>query len=150
VLFRSTDLEKEVAGNADLDWEKLPQVGYLFLETAARMRLAGTSTRARDDFSPFGEGRGAARAAQAWIDLLEQTTARAELDEPGLEAAAIGQLRIPSLLMYGEFSRCVHSGRALAELWPHARYECLPGAGHFFPLTQPDRVLSGLFQLLDG
>lgn len=147
---RITEIEKEVARTADLDWAQLPQVGYLFLETAARLRLAGKTTQARDDFSPFGEGRGAARAAQAWLDLLDRTTARAELDEPGLEVEAIRALHIPTLLMYGEFSRCIHSGQALRALWPQARYECLEGAGHFFPLSQPDRVLNGLKALLDG
>lgn len=145
-----TEVEKEVARGADVDWAQLPQVGYLFLETAARLRLTGTQTQARDDFSPFGEGRGAARAAQAWLDLLDQTSARAELDEPGLDAEALARLKLPTLLMYGEYSRCRHSGVALHQLWSHARYESLPQAGHFFPLNQPDRVMSGLLGLLDG
>lgn len=147
---RITEIEKEVARSANVDWAQLPQVGYLFLETAARLRLAGTTTQARDDFSPFGEGRGAARAAQSWLDLLDQTTARQELDEPGLDAEDLARLRLPTLLMYGEFSRCVHSGFALRQLWPHARFESLPEAGHFFPLSQPARVMSGLQDLLDG
>ncbi|MGQ0621526.1 MAG: alpha/beta fold hydrolase [Panacagrimonas sp.] len=147
---RITEVEKEVARSAvEVDWEKLPQVGYLFLETAARFRLAGRIMHARDDFSPFGEGRGAVRAAQAWLDLLDQTSARAELDEPGMDAEAIARLRMPVLLMYGEFSRCLPSGLRLRELLVQARYECVEKAGHFFPLSQSERVVSELRALLD-
>ncbi|MFA5941940.1 MAG: alpha/beta hydrolase [Sinimarinibacterium sp.] len=146
---RISDVEREIATTQDVDWEKLPQVGYLFLETAARLRLAGGRISARDDFAPFGEGRGAARAAQAWLDLLDQTTARDQLDEPGMSADALSALRLPVLLMYGEHSRCVHSGHALRALWPHARYVELAQAGHFFPRSQPQAVLQELRRLLE-
>lgn len=143
-----SDAEKEVAATHDADWANLPQVGYLFLEAAARMRLAGKLPSARDDFTPFGEGRGAARAAKAWLDLLDHTSARAELDEPGMSEAGIAALRMPVLLMYGALSRCVHSGRRLHELLPQARYVELADAGHFFPLSQPRRVQDEILALL--
>ncbi len=143
-----SEAEKEVAATHDADWAALPQVGYLFLEAAARMRLAGKLPSARDDFTPFGEGRGAARAAKAWLDLLEHTSARDELDQPGMTQQALAQLCIPSLLMYGGLSRCVHSGHALRTLWPHARYLELPAAGHFFPLTQAAQVQDEIRQLM--
>lgn len=148
---RITEVEKEVARTAtQIDWASLPQVGYLFLETAARLRLTGKIMHARDDFSPFGEGRGAARAAQAWLDLLDQTTARAELDEPGIQADSIARLSMPVLLMYGEFSRCLHSGQRLRELLPDARFEEVEHAGHFFPVSQPDRVVHALRAFLES
>ncbi len=143
-----TEAEKEVAATHPADWAGLPQVGYLFLEAAARMRLAGKLPVARDDFTPFGEGRGAARAAKAWLDLLDRTTARDELDQPGMAADRIAALRMPVLLMYGALSRCVHSGRALQALLPQARYVELPDAGHFFPLNQPQRVQDEIRALL--
>lgn len=143
-----TEAEKEVAATHDADWANLPQVGYLFLEAAARMRLAGRLPTARDDFTPFGEGRGAARAARAWLDLLDHTTARTELDEPGMTEDRIAALRMPVLLMYGALSRCVHSGRRLRELLPQARYVELADAGHFFPLSQPVRVQDEIRALL--
>ncbi len=145
---RITDAEKEVAATHDADWAQLPQVGYLFLEAAARMRLAGKLPTARDDFTPFGEGRGAARAARAWLDLLDHTSARNELDQPGMDETAIAALPMPVLLMYGALSRCVHSGRHLRELLPRARYSELADAGHFFPLSQPKVVLDTLTDFL--
>jgi pimeloyl-ACP methyl ester carboxylesterase len=139
-----TEAEKEVAATQAADWAALPQVGYLFLEAAARMRLAGKLPQARDDFTPFGEGRGAARAARAWLDLLDHTSARDELDQPGMSADAIAALPMPVLLMYGALSRCVHSGRTLRALLPQARYVEVADAGHFFPLNRPQLVLDAL------
>lgn len=145
-----TEAEKEVAATHAADWAALPQVGYLFLEAAARMRLAGKLPQARDDFTPFGEGRGAARAARAWLDLLDHTSARDELDQPGMSEDAIGALRMPVLLLYGALSRCVHSGRALQALLPQARYTEIADAGHFFPLSRPQLVLDELTNFLSG
>lgn len=147
---RISDVEREIANTQDIDWANLPQVGYLFLETAARMQIEGRRLDSRDDFAPFGEGRGAVRSARAWLDLLEQTTARDEFDEPGVSADMLAALRLPGLLMYGEHSRCVHSGHALRALWPRARYVELPQAGHFFPRSQPQVVLQELRRLLGG
>jgi pimeloyl-ACP methyl ester carboxylesterase len=143
-----TEAEKEVAATQAADWAALPQVGYLFLEAAARMRLAGKLPQARDDFTPFGEGRGAARAARAWLDLLDHTSARDELDQPGMSADAISALPMPVLLMYGALSRCVHSGRALRTLLPQSRYVEVADAGHFFPLSRPQLVLDALDSFL--
>ena len=145
---RITEVEKEVAAQVALDWAALPQVGYLFLEAAARMRLAGQFTTAGDDFTPFGQGRGAARAAQAWLDLLDQTTARQELDSPGAEPGAIAALAMPILLMYADLSRCLTSGDQLRMLLPNARYALVQQAGHFFPLSQQALVIKELDALL--
>ncbi|HEX4871905.1 MAG TPA: alpha/beta hydrolase [Nevskiaceae bacterium] len=138
------------AGLPALDWARLPQVGYLFLEAAARQCLAGVSLAGQAEAVPFGEGRGAQRAARAWLDLLEQTRAREQMDDPG---ASVEQLRSrltqPVLLMYGGASRCRPSGLALQALLPQARYEEIAEAGHFFPTRQPERVLAGLRALLD-
>ncbi len=143
-----SEAEKEVAATHPADWAELPQVGYLFLEAAARMCIAGQLPQARDDFTPFGQGRGATRAAKAWLNLLEHTTARDELDSPGMPATAIATLRMPTLLMYGGLSRCRHSGTALQRLLPHAHYVEVADAGHFFPVNQPQRVLAELRRLL--
>lgn len=147
---RITAVEREVAATTGHDWEQLPQVGYLFLEAAARLRLAGQTVAARDDFAPFGEGRGAARAARAWLDLLEQTRAREELDEPGMTAGRIQALRHPVLLMYAEYSRCRATAEALQGLLPQALFVDVPGAGHFFPLSHAARVVGELDTFLSS
>lgn len=137
---RISEVEKQVAATTAHDWAALPQVGYLFLEAAARMQLSGQPVQARDDFAPFGQGRGAARAAKAWLDLLDQTSARADLDQPGMHEDRIAALAMPVYLIYAEYSRCAASAEALRRLLPQARYRLVADAGHFFPLSQPDWV----------
>lgn len=145
---RISDVERQVAATTDHDWERLPQVGYLFLEAAARMRLAGLPLSARDDFAPFGEGRGAARAARAWLDLLETTTAREQLDEPGLEAARMAALPMPVLLMDAEFSRCRMSADTLQRILARPLRMTVPGAGHFFPRSHGPWLVEQLLAFL--
>lgn len=146
VSFRSP-FEAEVERTAGIDWNAETQVGFKFLEVAARLRISGKEPEARDDFTPFGEGRGALRAARQWIDLLEHTRANSELHEAGLPATEISQLTMPVLLMYAQRSRCMPSGEKLHELLPQAHYQTLD-AGHFFPMSHMPRVLEELRRFL--
>jgi len=132
--------EIEVAGKSGHDWDNEPQVGLLFLEVLARWRMNGGGSTARDDFTPFGEGRGAQRAAKQWLELLDRTGARAEFVLPGLDAAAIAALPMPLLLVYGEHSRCMPSFRALHQLLPRAEVELIARGGHFFPISHAAAV----------
>src|SRR3546814_10475729 len=77
-------------------------------------------------FTPFGEGRGAKRAARAWLRLLDDTAARNEFITPGVELEhlrEIGTRALPCLLMYAEHSRALRSGEQLRALLPQARSE---------------------------
>ena len=143
-----SDFEREIASSAGVDWENETQVGFKFLEAAARRRVAGVETQARDDFTPFGEGRGALRAAKAWVDLLEQTSAGTDLHVPGMSADRIAALPMPLLCMYAQRSRCLPSGHALHALLPQARYEEVPQAGHFFPMSHAQLVVRQLRDFL--
>lgn len=130
-----TPFEIEATSQSGHDWAREQQIGLLFLEVVARQRLAGVPIRARDEFTPFGDGRGALRNARQWIELLEQTSAATDFTELGAGAASIAGLDLPLLLMYGEYSRCLPSLRQLRLLQPHAEVTILPAAGHFFPLS---------------
>ncbi|WP_028009522.1 alpha/beta fold hydrolase [Solimonas flava] len=145
--------EREVAARSSAafgyDWESETQVGLRFLEAAARLRAAGTVNDARDEFTPFGEGRGALRAAQQWLRLLDGTAAPAEFNQPGASREAIAALPMPVLLMYAQHSRCEISGRQLAQLLPQARYLSVANAGHFFPVSQARRVIDELMAFLE-
>ena len=142
--------EEEVATRYGHDWNNEPQVGLLFLEVLARWRLEGGHSATRDDFTPFGEGRGAQRAARQWLALLEQTGARGEFVQPGVGAEDIARLPMPVLLVYGAHSRCLPSCHALQKLLPQAQLELVPEGGHFFPISHAAPVrrrLSGFFGL---
>jgi pimeloyl-ACP methyl ester carboxylesterase len=154
-LHDVTDLsafERETAARSTAafgyDWEAETEVGFRFLEAAARLRVANSTAEARDEFTPFGEGRGALRAAQQWLRLLDTTAALGEFHTPGSDTAAIAALRVPLLLMYAQASRCERSGRQLAELQPSAHYISVANAGHFFPVSQPRVVIDALKRFL--
>jgi len=139
--------EIEVAAKSGHDWDNEKQVGLLFLEVLARWRLQGGESTTRDAFTPFGEGRGAQRAAKQWISLLDNTGAAPEFVMPGLEAAAIAALPMPLLLIYGEHSRCMPTCRALQQQLPQAEVEVIPQGGHFFPISHARQIQArlGLF-----
>ena len=130
-----TAFEIEAANRSQRDWHTEQQVGLLFLETLARQRVEGFESTAKDSYTPFGEGgRGSLRNAKQWLDLIDTTGAVPEFSLPGAEADAIARLSMPTLLMYGEHSRCLPTLRALKPLLPQAQIEIVPKGGHFFPL----------------
>src|SRR3546814_10619137 len=80
-----TVFERAVAAHDGGDWQNDPEIGFRFLEAAARCVVDGVDLQVRDAFTPFGEGRGAKRAARAWLRLLDDTAARNEFITPGVE-----------------------------------------------------------------
>lgn len=139
----------EASGRAyGYDWEREEQVGFRFLEATARLRVDALDAQMRDPFTPFGEGRGAARAAKQWLALLDHGQVRDELVQPGADVARIAELSQPALLMYARDSRCLPSGAALRALLPQARYVELAAGGHFFPVAQGAAVVAALRELI--
>lgn len=147
-----TPFEQAVAardpGEGENSWENEREVGFRFLEAAARCTVNNIDLNVRDEVTPFGEGRGAKRAAQAWLQLLEQTEARSEFLEQGATLDRILALRLPSLLMYASHSRALRSAQALQAAWPQARYLQIPQSGHFFPISHSELTLQHLQRFL--
>jgi pimeloyl-ACP methyl ester carboxylesterase len=111
------------------------------LEKLARRRLRTPHAPTGGPFSGIA-GR---RSALQWLHLLNSTTARDDMvqcSDPPVELLA--QLSAPTLLAYGERSPAMQTATALTQLWPHARLNIVPGANHFFPVVQPDRLLSAV------
>lgn len=125
------------------------QIGFRFLEASARLKVAGEIPGGSDEFIPFGEGSGALRAAKSWLALLDETEARREFPLPGADEAALRQIAVPTLLLYGERSRCWPSATALAGLLPQSRTVSVPNGGHFFPISQPAFTLAALKGFLE-
>ncbi|RAI03083.1 alpha/beta hydrolase [Acuticoccus sediminis] len=107
--------------------------------------------------APGGGSAGGARAAMArprkriararemgekglnrWQTLLANTSAGKDFeDETLIDPDKIGELSVPTLLMFGKLSHCLPSADGLLTLMPDARLVVVPGAGHFFPLVKP-------------
>lgn len=134
--------EIDVAARSGIDWATEEQIGLRFLEVVARLKATSQELPSRDAVTPFGEGRGAARTARAWVDLIDTPGVREQLLQPGASADELAdKLRdTPLLLIYGELSRCLPSCRSLAALLPQAEVEVVTGGGHFFPLSHAASV----------
>lgn len=146
-----TAFERAVAAHGGGDWHNDPEIGFRFLEAAARCVVDGVDLQVRDAFTPFGEGRGAKRAARAWLRLLDETEARHEFTQAGVALESlreIGVRGLPCLLMYAEHSRALHSGETLRTLLPQARWRRVAGGGHFFPVSHVNETLTELQALL--
>ncbi|HZZ72902.1 MAG TPA: alpha/beta hydrolase [Pirellulales bacterium] len=81
------------------------------------------------------------RAATKYRQLMNETTAVREFDEVGgLTREVLRALPCPTLLVYGTVSPFFPSGAELAREIPQAELIILEGAGHNFPLNQPERT----------
>jgi len=124
--------------------EGIMEFGMQLFEKMAKLRLERPEAFEKLQAvlpSPFS-GRAGRRAAMRWLRLLDTTTAREEMgNAEGTPVERLRRVRKPALLVYGERSQVLASGQALKSLWPHARLEIVPGAGHFFPSTMPERLL---------
>ena len=146
--FPLSNFELEVAAQRDHDWRQETQIGLAFLEILARWRVRGGESKVHDPHAPFGQGRGALRTAQQWLDLIDHTTARTEFVKPGATAEAIAALAMPLLLMYGECSHCMPSCRALQALLADAQVEIVAQGGHFFPISHAKATARRLGEFL--
>lgn len=132
------------------DWAAESQLGLAYLETAARLCVAGRMPDTRDVYTPFGQGRSGRRAARQYLALIDETSAAADFVASGADRTALAALDVPLLLAYGEYSHCLPSARAMAALQPEARCVTIAGAGHFFPASHGDRLADVLCPFLAG
>jgi len=141
--------EQDVALRAGGDWERESEVGLRFIEAAARLMLAEPASGLRDDFTPFGEGRGARRAAKQFVDLLDHTSLLQDFPQPGAETTVYPRAAMPTLLLYAQPSRALRSAERLATDLPQAQLRLIDGAGHFFPITHAEPTAAAVRGLLE-
>lgn len=127
--------ENAVAAVDNRDWAAEPQLGLAYLESAARLCAAAELPPTRDSYTPFGQGRSGKRAARQFLKLLDDTTALQDFVAAGASKTQLAALSVPLLLLYGEYSHCLKSARALQALRPDTRLVTVARAGHFFPAS---------------
>jgi pimeloyl-ACP methyl ester carboxylesterase len=97
----------------------------------------------------FGSWNPNSRTGRLWLRLRSTTTIRDDVrSEAGLDRALIRTVRTPTLLIFGEQSRCLKSCRQLEQLLPHHQTTILPGVGHFFPVQVPELFAQRLMEFL--
>jgi pimeloyl-ACP methyl ester carboxylesterase len=129
-----------------------PYFGYKMLTRLAEWQARG--------LTPPGElvelvgplmGRTGARTAEQWLRLMDTTSARAEImGDDGLTFDRLRRLTFPILAMYGDNSQARVTGSELLGVWPHAEFRRVRDAGHFFPVSRPEEVLSGCERFWGG
>ena len=127
----------------DLDTQH-PYFGYQLITRMAQWQLRGTSVppELAELVSPL-MGKSAQRTAQQWLTLMGTTSAQAQMmGDDGLTLAELRKLHCPILALYGDNSHARLTGEALLEVWPQAEFRGVRDAGHFFPVSRPQAVIS--------
>ncbi|MCD8489390.1 MAG: alpha/beta hydrolase [Desertifilum sp.] len=133
-----SELEAAIlAASPDIDWENETQIGLRFLEEIAKERWQSLRRDSRYGYIPFGGSGGGTRAAQKWLNLLNTTTARQDLQNTaGLSIEKIRHLSVPLVAVYGARSRCLPTCQALTQILPTCQTHLIPDSSHFYPVTQ--------------
>ena len=114
-----------------------PEAGLELLEELASAHSPNGAADARA-FMPFRAWKGSDQTAERWRSLLETTTAREDFGAvAGLTLEQIRSLRQPTLVVFGERSPWLATGRVLEETLPDCRGAVIRGVGHFHPLVRP-------------
>jgi len=131
---------------------KEPYFGYRLLAEVALLQeqKIEISPELKEIVTPI-VGNYGNRTAKLWLKLLNTTAAEKELmGDDGLALDMLKQLKFPILAVYGEHSQSMLTGRHLLEVWPHADFRKMLRAGHFFPTTRPDELISTCEQFWHG
>jgi pimeloyl-ACP methyl ester carboxylesterase len=135
----------------DLD-TRVPFFGYRLLTRVAQWQLHGEPVPPEllELVAPL-MGRRGTRAAAQWLKLMETGNAERELmGDDGLSLDRLHALSFPILAMYGDNSQARLTGEGLLAVWPHGEFRRVRDAGHFFPTSRPDEVMSGCRRFWDG
>lgn len=120
-----------------------PESGYQLLQELAQsqLRQPGQPNPLKDLLSPFS-GKSGKRTATRWLKLLETSTAKADfLEKETFSIAQLVALKQPKLAIYGEHSQAVATAKGLQEIWPTMELIMIPEAGHFFPMSCPQKFV---------
>jgi pimeloyl-ACP methyl ester carboxylesterase len=110
----------------------------------AREKFKGTSFVA-----PFSHWKNGGRAAERWLQLLAETTARQDFRNfRGPSRDEIAGLACPLLAIYGALSTTLPSLEGLRALTRNCRSVLVPDADHFFPLSHGDVFVRSVREFL--
>ncbi len=135
----------------DLDTRD-PYFGYRLLTRVAEFQINGLSVPSElaEVVTPL-MGKAGNRTAAQWLQLMASTAAEREMmGDDGLTLERLRQLKFPILAMYGDNSQAHLTGSELLEVWPRAVFRRVRDAGHFFPTSRPEEVLSGCDRFWGG
>jgi len=121
-----------------------PYFGYKLLTRVAQLQLAGRTVppELSELVYPLTSASGGRTAAQ-WLKLMQSTSAESEMmGDDGLSLEALRSFEFPIVALYGDLSPARITGKELLNVWPHAEFRNVRNAGHFFPASRPEEVIS--------
>ena len=127
-----------------------PYFGYRLLTEMARLQTKdiALSPEFKELVSPL-MGKYGKRTASQWLKLMDTTQAEKEMmGDDDLSFKSLSELKVPILAMYGEHSQAMSTGEHLLDVWPHADFRRIRGAGHFFPVSRPLELMGNCMQFL--
>lgn len=77
-----------------------------------------------------------------WRELRAHSQVVPEIYHQGLDRRLIASVTVPVVAVYGEHSTCRASLRGLRRCLPTARTRIVAGAGHMFPLRDPEPLVA--------
>lgn len=135
----------------DLDTQD-PYFGYKLLTRVAQWSVNGFTVpdELEELIGPL-VGSYLKRSATHWLQLMNNTNAGEEvMGHDGLTLEQLKSFKFPILAMYADNSQARLTGSELLEVWPHAEFRGVRDAGHFFPLSRPEAVLSASLRFWRG
>jgi pimeloyl-ACP methyl ester carboxylesterase len=97
---------------------------------------------------PYGWSKGTKRTAKRWLKLLNNTSARDDIRFRQVSAAALGQIDVRTLAIYGMESKWRSSAEILHDCLPRVEVAYIEKAGHAHPWQRPEEFLNQLFHFL--
>lgn len=129
-----------------------PYFGYKLLTRVAQWQLNGLTVPSElAQLAGPLMGQRNNGAAKRWIHLMSTTGAEAQLmGDDGLTLEKLRRFDFPIMAMYGDHSQARLTGSELLDVWPHAVFRRVRDAGHFFPTSKPEEVISGCQRFWSG
>lgn len=142
-------LPQEALENAHVLLDELADPKWRGANGRAKPPSANKPAAKPPAFIPFQVWGGTSRAAERWRQLLRTTTALGEISQDGDPSRdEIQQLKIPTLVIYGQFSRYLPTLKELKRRLPHCKTVIVPGVGHFHPAVKPDDFVHSISEFL--
>ncbi len=135
--------------------ENDPEGGYQMLIEMARLQEENPQMARHLPrlFSMGGGGRARGRrranVAMRWLRIQEETSIRSDFaNDDSIHVEDLKRLKMPVLGLYGEYSNTLPTARAMQRICPNYHLHIIAKAGHFFPLSQPKRLVRATMRFL--
>ena len=79
-----------------------------------------------------------ARAGERWLELRKKSTIAQDACQPALTPAALADLLVPVLAVYGQHSTCTATLRGIRKTVPRVQVVTVPRGGHLHPVLHAE------------